>query len=93
MTTLTIYTEKYDLKENVVNNGMSGKAFLDMDNKLGTPFVNLDNAMEYIVENDIKVHRLEINYVDKDGIQMFKRIQCVPIMVNKNCYEDSKQNI
>ena len=73
MTTLTIYTEKYDLKENVVNNGMSGKAFLDMDNKLGTPFVNLDNAMEYIVENDIKVHRLEINYVDKDGIQMFKR--------------------
>ena len=53
MTTLTIYTEKYDLKENVVNNGMSGKAFLDMDNKLGTPFVNLDNAMEYIVENDI----------------------------------------
>ena len=73
MTTLAIYTEKYDLKENVVNNGMSGKAFLDMDNKLGTPFVNLDNAMEYIVENDIQVHRSEINYVDKAGIQMFKR--------------------
>ena len=73
MTTLTIYTEKYDLRENEVNNGMSEKEFMDMDNKLGTPFVNLDNAMEYIVENDIKVHRLEINYVDKDGIQMFKR--------------------
>jgi len=73
MTTLTIYTEKYDLNENVVNNGMSGKAFLDMDNKLGTPFISLDNAMEYIVENDIPVHRLEINYVGEDGIQMFKR--------------------
>lgn len=73
MTTLTIYTEKYDLNENVVNNGMSGRAFLDMDNRLGTPFVNLDNAMEYIVENDIPVHRLEINYVGEDGIQMFKR--------------------
>lgn len=73
MTTLTIYTEKYDLNENVVNNGMSGRAFLDMDNRLGTPFVNLDNAMEYIVENDIPVHRLEINYVSDDGIQMFKR--------------------
>ena len=73
MNTLTIYTEKYDLDENVVNNGMSGKAFLDIDNKLGTPFLSLDNAMEYIVENDIKVHRLEINYVDEDGSQMFKR--------------------
>lgn len=73
MTTLTIYTEKYDLNENVVNNGMSGRAFLDMDNRLGTPFVNLDNAIEYIVENDIPVHRLEINYVSDDGIQMFKR--------------------
>ena len=73
MTTLTIHTEKYDLNENVVNNGMSGRAFLDMDNRLGTPFVNLVNAMEYIVEHDIQVHRLEINYVGEDGIQMFKR--------------------
>ena len=78
MTTLTIYTEKYDLNENVVNNGMSGRAFLDMDNRLGTPFVNLDNAMEYIVENDIPVHRLEINYVGEDGIQMFKRFNVSP---------------
>ena len=73
MTTLTIYTEKYDLNENVVNNGMSGRAFLDMDNKLGTPFNCLNNAMEYIVENNIQVHRLELNYVDKNGIQLFRR--------------------
>ena len=73
MTTLTIYTEKYDLDKNVVNNGMSGMAFLDMDNKLGTPFNCLNNAMEYIVENNIQVHRLELNYVDKNGIQLFRR--------------------
>lgn len=75
MTTLTIYTEKYDLNENAVNNGMSGKAFLDMDNKLGTPFDNMDSALDYLMENNIPIHRIEFNYVDKDGVQMFRKFE------------------
>lgn len=75
MTTLTIYTEKYDLKENVVGNGMSGKAFLDMDNKLGTPFNNVDDALEYAIANCISINRIEFNYVDADGYQSFKKFE------------------
>lgn len=75
MTTLTIYTEKYDLKENVVNNGMSGKAFLDMDNKLGTPFNNVDAALEYAIANCIPINRIEFDYVDADGYQSFKKFE------------------
>jgi len=73
MNTLTIYSQKYDLNENIVNGGMSGKVFLDIDNKIGTPFTCIDNALEYVVENSIQIHRLEINYLSKDGIQMFKK--------------------
>ena len=78
MNTLTIYTEKYDLDENVVNNGMSGKAFLDMDNKIGVPFNCIDSALEYVMDNDIPIHRIDFNYVAKDGVQMFRKF-----MVNR----------
>jgi hypothetical protein len=77
MTTLTIYTPDYDKYEDVVNNGMSNKAFLDMDNKLGTPFDNLDSALDYVFNNNISIHRIEFNYVDKDGVQMFKKFDVV----------------
>ena len=73
MNTLTIYTEKYDLSENVVNNGMSGKAFLDIDNKLGIPFQDTDAALDYILKNDLPIQRIEFDYVDKDGVQMFQK--------------------
>ena len=75
MTTLTIYTEKYDLKENVVNNGMSGKAFLDMDNKLGTPFNSVDDALDYAINNNIAINRIEFDYVDSEGYQSFKKFE------------------
>ena len=75
MTTLTIYTEKYDLKENVVNNGMSGKAFLDMDNKLGTPFNSVDDALDYAFNNNIAINRIEFDYVDSEGYQSFKKFE------------------
>ena len=75
MTTLTIYTEKYDLKENVVNNGMSGKAFLDMDNKVGTPFDSVDAALEYAIGNCIAINRIEFDYVDSSGYQSFKKFE------------------
>lgn len=73
MTTLTIYTDKFDSQENILNDGMSGKAFLDMDNQLGIPFNDTDEAMEYAVENNISITRIEFNYLNKDGVQMFKK--------------------
>lgn len=73
MTTLTIYTPNYDKDENVVNDGMSNKAFLDMDNQLGIPFNGIDNALEYIFDNNMSVDRIEFNYVGADGIQMFQK--------------------
>ena len=72
MNTLTIYTPDYDSKENIVNNGMSGKAFLDMDNRIGTPFPDMDKALEYIVENNITIDQIEFNYLSEDT-QMFKK--------------------
>ena len=73
MTTLTIYTEKYDLNENVVNNGMSGKVYLDMDNTLGMQFKDIDEALDYIVKTNLPIQRIEFDYVDKDGVQMFQK--------------------
>ena len=75
MTSLTIYTEKYDLKENVANNGMSGKAFLAMDNKLGTPFNSVDDALDYAINNNIAINRIEFDYVDSEGYQSFKKFE------------------
>ena len=77
MTTLTIYTPKFDSKENVTNNGLSGKAFLDIDNKLGTPFIDLDSAIEYTTENNIAVDRIEFNYLSEDNVQMFRKFNVV----------------
>ena len=54
---------------------MSGKAFLDMDNKLGTPFNNVDDALEYAIANSISINRIEFNYVDADGYQSFKKFE------------------
>jgi len=77
MTTLTIYTPKFDSNENVMNNGLSGKAFLDIDNRLGTPFLDLDSAIEYTTENNIAVDRIEFNYLSADNVQMFRKFNVV----------------
>ena len=73
MTTLTVYSSNFDKGEAIVNNGMSGKVYLDMDNMLGMQFKDMDEALEYIVNTNLPIQRIEFNYVDKDGIQMFKR--------------------
>ena len=75
MNILTIYSQKYDLNENMVNNGLSGKAFLDMDNKIGTPFTCIDDALDYIAQNNTPVHGIEFNYVDEAGVQMFRKLE------------------
>ena len=73
MTTLTIYTPDYDKDDDVVNDGMSNKAFLDIDNQLGIPFNSIDSALEYIFDNNTSVDRIEFNYVGANGIQMFHK--------------------
>ena len=78
MTTLSIYTDKYDSNENIVNNGLSGKAFLDIDNQFGNSFTDLDEALDYCLTNNIEVHRIEFNYLSKDGIQMFRKFKIEP---------------
>ena len=76
MTTLTLYTQTYDSNENIINNGMSGLAFLDMENTEGIPFKSLDEALEYCTENGIEPDSIDINYFSpKNDIQMFKRFK------------------
>lgn len=78
MTTLSIYTDKYDSNENIMNNGLSGKAFLDIDNQFGNSFTDLDEALDYCLTNNIEVHRIEFNYLSTDGIQMFRKFKIEP---------------
>lgn len=73
MTTLTVYSSNFDKGEAIVNDGMSGKAFLDMDNTLGMQFKDMDEALDYIVKTNLPIQRIEFDYVDKDGVQMFKK--------------------
>ena len=75
MNVLTIYSEKYDLKENVINDGMSNKAFLDTDNQIGAYFSCADEALDYVANNNIPIHRIDFNYVDRKGVQMFKKFE------------------
>lgn len=74
MTTLTIYTAKYDLNENIANNGMSGKIFLDMDND-GQEFHSIDEAMDYCVDKEIPINQVMFMYLSKDGSQKFMRVR------------------
>lgn len=77
-TVLTIYTEKFDSEENVVNGGMSGKAYLDMDNQIGMSFKNVDEALDYCYMNNIDVHMIEFKYATENGVQMFRKFKVEP---------------
>lgn len=68
---LTYYSEKFDSKENVVNDGMSSKAFLDIDNNFGISFKNIDAALNYCKINHITPNRIDFNYIDGNNRQMF----------------------
>lgn len=74
MNILTIYTPDYDDGENMVNNGMSGKAFLDVDGMAGIPFCSITSAISHIVENDVQIDQIEFDYPSKDG-QKFKKFR------------------
>lgn len=75
MTVLTIYSNKYDKDQDVVNNGLSDKVFLDIDNQFGNSFPGLDEALEYCYNNNINIHRIDFNYQTQDGIQMFQKFK------------------
>ena len=72
MNTLTIYSGKYDLNENIVNGGMSGKIFLDMEN-CGQEFHSLDDAMDYCIDREIPIDQIMFMYLSKDCSQKFMR--------------------
>ena len=59
MVVLTIYTDRFDSRENVCGNGMSGKVFLDIidgkDDESGQEFNSLDEALEYAWEKNVEI--------------------------------------
>ena len=73
MTTLTIYTDKFDSEENVVNGGMSGKAFLDIEPDYGVPFSSLDDAMKYIQEHNTQLEGIDIYYLNPETKEQMHR--------------------
>ena len=72
MNTRTIYSGKYDLNENMVNGGMSGKIFMDMEN-CGQEFHSIDEAIDYCVGTEIPIDQIMFMYLSKDGSQKFMR--------------------
>lgn len=82
MTTLTIYSPKFDSNEDICNGGMSGRAFIDVDNSTGAPFDSIDDALNYIHDNAVAIHRIEFNYVDGCGCQAFRKFEIASGMVN-----------
>ena len=71
---ITIYTDHYDSLENVVGDGMSGKKFLDNPNNgTGMEFETMDLLLQYIDEHNVQVGRIDFHYVDKQGVQMFRK--------------------
>ena len=76
MTVLTIYTNRFDTRENVFGNGMSGKVFLeesDENGESGASFASIDEALDYCVNNKTKVDRIEFMYLSNDGTQKFAK--------------------
>jgi len=76
MVELTIYTNKFDSRENVCGNGMSGKVFIDIMGNVdesGQEFNSLDDALEYACKNNVTISHILINYLGTDGTQMFRR--------------------
>lgn len=70
MLVLTIYTDRFDSKENVCGNGMSGKVFLE-DYEHGQEFNSIDEAMEHCEKNSIKIDRIDFHYLGNDDNQKF----------------------
>lgn len=74
--TLTIYSNDFDSNDNVLNGGFSGDVFVESSisgERFHGSSDNLNNAIRFIIKNDIVIDEITYNYVD-DGNQMFKRL-------------------
>ena len=74
MNILTIYSERYDKNENIINNGMSGKVFIE-DGNSGKEFKAIDEALDFIEKSKISIDRIDFNYIGDYGIQKFWKFQ------------------
>ena len=72
MVELTVYTDIYDSKENIVGKGMSGKVFLE-GSGTGKEFKTINEALNHCVEHGINIDQLTIMYLSDDGEQRFMR--------------------
>jgi hypothetical protein len=76
MVVLTIYTDRFDLRENVYGKGMSGKVFLEEANgnsDSGQEFKAVDAALDYCEKNNINIDRIDFHYLGDYEVQRFKK--------------------
>lgn len=74
MVVLTIYTERFDTKENVYGKGMSGKVFLEEENgnaESGQEFMAVDEALAYCEKNKVSIDRIDFHYLGDYELQKF----------------------
>ena len=75
MVVLTIYTDRFDSRENVYGNGMSGKVFLEEisgeNAESGHQFKAIDEALAYCEKNKIDIDRIDFNYLGNYEVQRF----------------------
>lgn len=73
---LTIYSNDFDSNADMLNGGFSGDVFVENSisgERFHGSHDNLNDAMKFIIKNDIDIDEITYNYVD-DGNQMFKRL-------------------
>ena len=74
MVVLTIYTDRFDSRENVCGRGMSGKVFLEEANgnsESGQEFMAVDDALAYCEKNSINIDRIDFHYLGNYEVQKF----------------------
>ena len=76
MVVVTIYTDRFDSRENVYGKGMSGKVFLEEasgNSESGQEFMAVDAALDYCEKNKIDIDRIDFHYLGDYEVQRFKK--------------------
>lgn len=76
MVVLTIYTDRFDSRENIYGSGMSGKVFLEGaggTGNCGQEFITVDDAFTYCDKNKIDIDRIDYHYLGDYEVQRFKK--------------------
>lgn len=74
MVVLTIYTDRFDSRENVYGNGMSGKVFLEEiagNSESGQEFRAIDEALAHCEKKHINIDRIDFHYLGDYEVQKF----------------------